>query len=52
MAFGQRLCLISPWYTHGHIRKYLEDNPDANRLKLVSLNTRTDMDGSQYMIAA
>jgi hypothetical protein len=30
------MCLISPWYTHGNIRTYLENNPNSNRLKYVS----------------
>lgn len=30
-----RLCLVSPWIEHGHIREFLERNPDADRVHLV-----------------
>ncbi|EIN13116.1 kinase-like protein [Punctularia strigosozonata HHB-11173 SS5] len=34
-AFEGRLCLLSPWLAHGHVRMYLEDHPDSNRLKFL-----------------
>jgi len=30
--------IVAPWMLHRTITKYLEDRPDANRLRLVSLN--------------
>ncbi|KAF9469364.1 kinase-like domain-containing protein [Collybia nuda] len=32
--FRNRLCLVSPWVENGDINKYLEQNPQANRLLL------------------
>ncbi|KAF9455773.1 hypothetical protein BDZ94DRAFT_1205430 [Collybia nuda] len=32
--YRNRLCLVSPWIEHGHIREYLERNSDVNRLHL------------------
>jgi len=29
------LCLVSPWYQHGNIIKYLQEHPNADRLRLV-----------------
>ncbi|KAI0929526.1 hypothetical protein AcW1_010014 [Taiwanofungus camphoratus] len=33
--FPSRLCMVSPWMTHGNIRDYLKRNPDANRPNLI-----------------
>ena len=30
--------IVTPWMSHGNITEYLGKHPDANRLRLVSLN--------------
>jgi len=30
--------IVTPWMTHGNITEYLENHPDANRLRLVRLH--------------
>jgi hypothetical protein len=32
---GYRFVMVSEWMTNGHVRKYLENNPVANRMDLV-----------------
>jgi hypothetical protein len=32
---GYRFVMVSEWMLDGHVRRYLEKNPDANRMKLV-----------------
>ncbi|KAG8920112.1 hypothetical protein FRC02_001153 [Tulasnella sp. 418] len=33
--FHPTMCILSPWYGHGHVMKYLQQFPNADRRKLV-----------------
>jgi hypothetical protein len=32
---GYRFAMVSEWMINGHVRHFLENNPDANRMELV-----------------
>ena len=32
---GYRFVMVSEWMKNGHVRRYLETNPEVNRLQLV-----------------
>ncbi|KAG8944573.1 hypothetical protein FRC04_001696 [Tulasnella sp. 424] len=34
-TFGDELVMISPWFSHGDVSKYLDAHPEADRMKLV-----------------
>ncbi|KIO27508.1 hypothetical protein M407DRAFT_36389, partial [Tulasnella calospora MUT 4182] len=34
-TFGEQLCAISPWFNNGRIDRYIQANPDVDRMSLI-----------------
>ncbi|KAE9404706.1 kinase-like protein [Gymnopus androsaceus JB14] len=63
--FPERYCLVSPWYSHGSVVKYLSMHPEANKTKIINdilkglkyLHTRNppvvhgDLKGSNILVS-